>query len=71
MVSLKEMLRDRLVCGVNHDGIQRKLLLEKELTYYDKDLLTQNIETAEQDSKNLKTSAISITQPGSPQVHGA
>ena len=31
--TLKDMLRDRLVCGVNHEGIQRKLLAEKTLTY--------------------------------------
>ena len=31
--SLPEMLRDRLVCGINHEGIQRKLLAEKDLTY--------------------------------------
>ena len=30
---LQEMLRDRLVCGVNHKGIQRKLLAEAGLTY--------------------------------------
>ena len=28
--SLEDMLRDRLVCGVNDDRIQRRLLLEKE-----------------------------------------
>ena len=27
------MLRDRLVCGVNHQGIQKRMLGEKELTY--------------------------------------
>ena len=26
--TLSEMIRDRLVCGVNHDGIQRRLLAE-------------------------------------------
>ena len=31
--SLSEMLRDRLVCGVNHEGIQKKLLAEKDLDY--------------------------------------
>ena len=31
--SLNIMLRDRLVCGVNHEGIQRHLLSEKDLTY--------------------------------------
>ena len=32
-ISLHEMMRDRLVCGVNHYGIQWKLLAEKNLTY--------------------------------------
>jgi len=27
------MLRDHLVCGVNHQGIQTGLLAEKELTF--------------------------------------
>ena len=31
--TLKVMLGDQLVCGVNHDGIQQKLLAEKNLTY--------------------------------------
>ena len=31
--SLQEMLRDRLVCGVNHETIQKRLLAEKELSY--------------------------------------
>ena len=30
--SLSDMLRDRLVCGVNHEGITKKLLAEKDLT---------------------------------------
>ena len=31
--SLSEMLRDRLARGVNHDGIQKNLLAEKELDF--------------------------------------
>lgn len=31
--SLPEMLRDRLVCGINHEAIQRKLLSVKDLTF--------------------------------------
>ena len=31
--SLNEMIRDRLVCGVNHDTIQPRLLAEKEFTF--------------------------------------
>ena len=31
--ALSDMLRDRLVCGVNHKGITNRLLTEKELTF--------------------------------------
>ena len=31
--TMDEMLRDRLVCGINEDNIQRRLLSEKKLTY--------------------------------------
>ena len=31
--SLIDMLRDRLVCGVNEGGIQKRLLMEQELTF--------------------------------------
>ena len=30
---LSDMLRDRLVCGTNNKGIQRRLLLQTELTF--------------------------------------
>ena len=50
---LEEMLRDRLVCGVNHQGIQRKLLSEGDLTYESALKLAQTIEASERDSKKL------------------
>ncbi|CAB4030206.1 PREDICTED: uncharacterized protein LOC106613174 [Paramuricea clavata] len=31
--SLDDMIRDRLVCGINNEKIQRRLLAEPELTY--------------------------------------
>ena len=31
--SLKEMLRDRIVCGINDTGMQRKMLSRKDLTF--------------------------------------
>ena len=31
--TLEVMLRDRLVCGINNEGIQNKLLAETDLTY--------------------------------------
>ena len=44
---LKEMLRDRLVCGVNHRGIQRKLLSETDLTFDRAFAIAQTIESAD------------------------
>ncbi len=43
---LQEMLRDRLVCGIEADGIQRRLLAEAELTFEKALKLAQAIETA-------------------------
>ena len=51
---LAEMLRDRLVCGVNHKGIQRKLLAEADLTYDRAYSLAQMVEASERDSKKLE-----------------
>ena len=66
--SLKIMLRDRLVCGINHEGIQRQLLSEKKLTY-DKALeIASAMEAAAKDTKDLQ-SAPSI--PVSTQLHYA
>ena len=63
--SLQDMLRDRLVCGVNHEWITNRLLAEKKLTF-DKALeLVQAIESAERDTKQLKAAQTTST----PQVH--
>lgn len=52
--TLKQMLRDRLVCGVADDRIQRRLLAETGLTF-DKALeLAQAMETANKDVKDLQ-----------------
>ena len=53
------MLRDRLVCGVNHEGLQRRLLAEKELTYEKAVELALATETAEKGSQDLKNSSAS------------
>ena len=49
------MIRDRLVCVINDDGIQRRLLAEKHLTYKKAVELEQSLETAVQNMKDLKT----------------
>ena len=52
--SLNEMLRDRLVCGVNDPRIQRRLLSETELDF-DKALKTaQAMEMADRDAEQLQ-----------------
>ena len=57
------MLRDRLVCGVNHQIIQKKLLGEKDLTFDKAFALAQSIELAERDAKKLKNGSSSHPQP--------
>lgn len=55
---LTEMLRDRLVCGIADDRIQRRLLVEPDLTF-DKALkLAQAIETANKDIRDLQQKAL-------------
>ena len=55
------MIRDRLVCGINHVGIQRKLLAEKSLDFDKAYALALSIEAAERDSKDLQN-------PPTPQL---
>ena len=48
------MLRDRLVCGINHQVIQRRLLAEKSLTF-DKALeISLAVEAADKDMKQIQ-----------------
>lgn len=52
--SLNEMLRDRLICGVNDSRMQRRLLSEADLDY-DKALkIAQAMEMADKDAEQLK-----------------
>ena len=51
--TLPEMLRDRLVCGVNHAGIQKRLLAEKDLTFTNALDIAQALEAAEKGNKDL------------------
>ena len=51
---LKEMLRDRLVCGVVHARCQQRLLAEVELTFDKAFKIAQAMELAECDSQQLQ-----------------
>ena len=61
------MLRDRLVCGVLHEGTQKRLLYEKDLTYQKAVELAQSIELAEKDMKDIKHST--STTNGKPVLY--
>ena len=52
------MLRDHLVCGVNHKGIQRRLLSEKDLTYKKAHEIAITLEAAAKGSKDISTITI-------------
>ena len=52
--SLKIMLRNKLVCGINHKGIQRRLLSEKNLTYENACEIALAMEATAKDTKDLQ-----------------
>ena len=50
---LKNMLRDRIVCGINDDAIQRWLLVERELIFKKAVEVAQSLETTATNVKEL------------------
>lgn len=52
---LEDMLRDRLVCGINDDGIHRRLVGEATLTFRRALEIAQAMETAAINTKDIKT----------------
>ena len=52
-VSLEEMLRDRMVCGIQNTPKQKRLLAEKTLTLTRPLELSQGLETASKHAKEL------------------
>ena len=51
---LEKMLRDRLVCGVNDERIQRRLLAESQLEFKKAMELSTAMETAEKNTRDLQ-----------------
>lgn len=60
---LTEMLRDRLVCGINDDRIQRRLLSEADLTFEKALKIAQAMETANKDVKDLQAQRLEMSVP--------
>ena len=71
--TLEAMLRDRIVCGINDDSIQRRLLSESKLDYAKAVETALNMETAAQSMKTLKNEATDLLaggdSPAQPQVN--
>lgn len=65
--TLEDMLRDRLVCGVNDERIQRRLLAEREMRLDFKRALelAYSVETADKNSKELQSRTSAEHQPRS------
>ena len=51
---LDQALRDRFVCGVRNEALQRKLLTESDLTIKRAQELAQSMESADLNAKDLK-----------------
>ena len=60
--SLNDMLRDRLVCGVNNARLQRRLLAEPDLTFGKAMELALALEAAERNAKD-------IVKPGAAAIN--
>ena len=54
--TLEQVLRDRLVCGLRHENIQRRLLSEVELTYAKAMDIARSMEAADKNTKSFKPS---------------
>ena len=52
--SLVEMLCDRLICGINNDCMQHRLLAESKLSFEKTCELAQAMETADHDARELQ-----------------
>ena len=60
--ALMEMLRDRLVCGINDSAAQRKRLLERNLTFNKALEMVQSHETAVRNARTLQTGTSDVSK---------
>ena len=63
--SLNDSLRDRLVCRVNEDIIQRRFLSEKVLTFYKALKIAVSMETAKKNVDKLQAVSSTVHKVGS------
>ena len=63
---LDDALRDRFVCGLRNEAIQRSLLAEKELTYASAVERAKSMEAAHANAQALKTPALTVGKVDRP-----
>ena len=59
---LNNMIRERLVCGINDNRIQQRLLVEPQLTLVKVTKLSQAVELVKQDAAEINRSTRYTTQ---------
>ena len=65
----REALRDRFVCGVRSESIQKRLLSEADLTISKAIELAQYMEAAHKNAQAMKTPAMSVAAVEMPRRH--
>ena len=66
---LDNMLRNRLVCAINHPGIQKRLLSESDLTLEKALEISQGMEIADHSSKVIQSGDQKFTPVQRVQAH--
>ena len=57
---LEEALRDRLVCGLRSEGVQKRLLTYTDLTLAKAVEVAQSMDTAERDTQEIRSTELTI-----------
>ena len=67
--TLEDMLRDRIVCGVNDHAIQKRLSVGEEKLTFEKAMSTaQAMETAARNAKELRNTPGSAVRPSPSNI---
>ena len=66
---LDDALRDRFVCGLRSEGMQKKLLIEAELTFQRAIEIAQSMESAATKAKELQSHSPAAAQGQGQAVH--
>ena len=68
--TLNDALRDRLVCGLRYESVQKRLLSEPDLTFKRALEIAQSLEAADKNAKALKGTESAVKKLFSAQKRG-